>query len=77
MPICLVFDHQPYCTIAHHKHLSRLNSMSHDPLFLTSGLLGGFGHLTTRFIGLDHGLDNTDGNGLDVHVSGRIIRESE
>ena len=73
MPIRLVFDDQPYRTIAHHKHLSRLNSMSHDPLFLTGGLLGGLSDLTTCFIDLGHGLDDTNGNGLDVDVSGRTI----
>ena len=62
-------DDQSCCTIAHHKHLSLFNSMSHDPLFLTSGLLGGLGDLTAGFVGLGHGFDDTDSNGLQRDVS--------
>ena len=51
--------------------------MSHDPLFLTSGLLGGLGDLATCFINLGNGLDDTDGNSLDVDVSGRTLQQSE
>lgn len=43
--------------------------MSHNPLFLASGLLGGLGDLTAGFLGLDHGLDDTDSNGLEQNVS--------
>lgn len=43
--------------------------MSHGPLFLTSGLLGGFGDLAAGFFGLGHGLDDTDSNGLKQGVS--------
>lgn len=43
--------------------------MSHDPLFLSGGLLGSLGDLTAGFLGLDHGLDNTDSNGLEQNVS--------
>lgn len=68
MPICLMYKDQPSCTIAHHKHLSLFNSMSHDPLFLASDLLGGLGDLTAGFLGLGHGLDNTDSNGLKQDV---------
>lgn len=43
--------------------------MSHDPLLLTSGLLGGLGDLAAGFLGLDHRLDDTDSNGLQQDVS--------
>lgn len=43
--------------------------MSHCPLFLASRLLGGLGDLTAGFLGLDHGLDDTDSNGLEIPVS--------
>lgn len=43
--------------------------MSHDPLFLTSGLLGGLGDLTARFLGLGHGFDDTNSNGLQQVIS--------
>lgn len=43
--------------------------MSHQPLFLTSGLLSGLGDLTARFLSLGHGLDDTDSNGLEQNVS--------
>lgn len=43
--------------------------MSHDPLFLAGGLLGGLGDLTTGFLGLSHGLDDTDSDGLKQDVS--------
>lgn len=45
--------------------------MSHDPLFLASGLLCGLGDLAAGFLGLGHGLDNTDSDGLVMDVSKR------
>ena len=69
MPICLMSDDQSCCTIAHHKHLSLFGSMSNGPLFLASGLLSGLGDLAAGFLGLDHGLDDTDSNGLEWVVS--------
>ena len=51
--------------------------MSHHPLLLTSGLLGGLGDLTACFVDLGHGLDDTDGNGLDVDVSERSVQDSD
>ena len=69
MPICLMYDDQSRCTIAHNEHLLLFSSMSHDPLFLASGLLGGLGHLTAGFLGLGHGLDDADSNGLEQDVS--------
>ena len=38
--------------------------MSHGSLFLARGLLGGFGDFTAGFLGLGHGLDDTDSNSL-------------
>lgn len=43
--------------------------MSNGPLFLASGLLSGLGDLAAGFLGLDHGLDDTDSNGLEWVVS--------
>ena len=46
--------------------------MSHGPLFLAGGLLGSLGYLTSGFVGLGHGLDDTDSNGLEQEVSERL-----
>ena len=69
MPTCPVSDDQSCCTIAHHEHLWLLNSVSYDPLFLTSGFLRGLGDLTAGLVGLGHGLDDADSDGLIKGVS--------
>ena len=42
--------------------------MSPDPLFLASDLLGGFGDFAGGLLGLGHGLDDTDSNGLKTKL---------
>ena len=74
MPTCPVNDGQSSCTIAHREHLWLLNPMSRQPLFLTSGLLCGLGDLTAGLLGLGHGLDDTNSDGLEKVSKSKSIK---
>ena len=51
--------------------------MSHHPLFLTSGLLCGLGDLTAGLLGLGHGLDDTNSDGLEKISESKLINEEQ